>query len=417
MIKPISILYIHQDGKITGSAISLRNLLTGLDRELFTPRVLLASEGPARKLYEELNVPVDVIPIHAFWTFPGPQYLERGFIKNLYALLPNQELLRYLKSTQPNLVHINDKSMISAGLTAKTLNLPIVWHLRSTYNITAAKLNAFISSRLIKRCADYLIAISEDEIDRFENFSKHSIIFNTVDLTAADNALKLEDKTRKELQFQDDEIVVGLIGALDERKGAWDFIHASGIARKLQPNIKYRFVILAGIPNRNTTFSGLRGRLGLIDKTHPEDKAWQLARRAGIEDILTLTGFRNDPLNVIASFDIAVVFNRLGVLGRPPFEAMSVERPLIVSAGHSGRSTVVKPSETALVVQPSNVVELANTISQLSQSHELRDLLARNSRTYVEENFDPQKNTKRIQDIYLQVLNCRKTITVGADDV
>lgn len=404
LLSTYHVLFIHQDGQVTGSAISLRNFLSVLDRSRFVPRVLLASEGSARQLFESVDVPVDVVPIRAFWTFPGPTYLEQGFLKNLSFLLPNRTLRDYIRSQKPNIVHVNDKAMLSGGITAAKLKIPVVWHLRSTYAVTNARLNALISRAVIQRCATRLIAISEDEIDGFEHQHNLRVIYNTVDLAAATAAIDGRSSVRVAFGFADDEIVVGLVGALNERKGAWDFIQAAGKTRRANPHLKFRFVILAGIPSRHREVGGVRGRLGLIDKTHPEDKAWQLAKEAGIEDILTLTGFRSDPLNVIASFDIAVVANRLGVLGRPPFEAMSVGCPLIVTSGHSGRSQIVQQEKTALVVPPADVTALADSIAKLSYSQELRQSMRDNGREYAQAHFDPSKNIKAIEQIYLDLL-------------
>lgn len=403
------VLYIHQDGRITGSAISLRNLLSGLDRERFEPHVLLASEGPVRKLYEELRIPVDVVPIRAHWTFPGPGYFERAMIHNLGFLLPNPRLAQYIRELDPDIVHINDKAMLSAGMTVNAVGKPIVWHLRSSYNITKARLSALLSRTIIKRCAHQLIAISEDETDGFEDADNLNIIYNTVDLDAANQALEKREETRSDLCISRDEFVVGLIGALNERKGAWDFIKAAGIVKKQNPHINYRFVILAGIPPRKIRSGGIRGRLGLVDMTHPEDRAWQVAESAGVRDVLTLTGFRHDPLNVIAAFDIAVVANRLGVLGRPPFEAMSVGRPLVVTSGHTGKSTIVQPDKTALVVPPADIQALADAVCRLSDNYDLRRSFQENSTSYVHLNFDPKKNTPKIAAIYDRMLNNAQT--------
>ena len=407
---PAKILYVHQDGAVTGSAISLRNLISGLDRERFTPYVLLAKEGPARDLYEALGVQVDVVKIHAFWTFPGPTYFERGFIQNFRTFLPNHALTTYFSALAPDIVHVNDKAMLSAGLTAKKCGLPVIWHLRSTYVVTNAQVNAWISKQVIRHCADRLVAISEDEMDGFEDSTHLQVVFNSVDLNASQHAISHRDNTRLELGFRDHELVVGLVGALDERKGAWDFIKAAGIVRKAVPQINFRFAIMANIPDRTAKSQGLLGKLKCIDTTHPEDKSWKLADDAGIRDILTLTGFRHDPLNVMAAFDIVVVANRLGVLGRPPFEAMSVGRPLIATSGHTGNSNVVKPGVTARVVPPKDIEALAEAITQLSLSSELRHYLSANGVHYARENFDSKKNALRVQAIYEELLKSRNMV-------
>src|SRR5688572_2792958 len=181
----VDILYAHQDGLVTGSAISLRNLLAALNREIYEPRVAMFSEGPARELYEALGICVDVVPARPFWTFPGGFWTELSFYRNFLALLPNEHWKAYLEERRPGIVHVDDKSCLQAGIAAHQLHIPIVWHLRSSYAPSRSRLQAKISARVIRHRADRLIAISEDEMDGFEDCTNLSVIHNSLDLAEA----------------------------------------------------------------------------------------------------------------------------------------------------------------------------------------------------------------------------------------
>lgn len=384
----ISVLYLHQDGQLTGSAISLRNLLQGLDRERYQPRVLLAREGPARKLYEALDIPVDMIPIRGMWTFPGPRFPKLDYFRNWMALFPNLKLRAYLQNLKPTLVHINDKTLLPAGWTAHDLGLPIVWHLRSSYTVSNSRLHAKLSCNLIRRTADQLIAISEDETDGFEDFSNLSIIYNSVDFKQVAEATQHIPKIHTELGLDKDEILVGTVStAINEIRGSWDFIEAAGRLQSLLPEKVLRFVIVAKILKPET-----------------EAEAWARAERAGIRDRLTLTGFRSDALSLMAAMDVVILCNRHGVLGRMPFEAMALGRPMVVTAGHSGRSQVVVNGETALVVPPADSEQLAMTTKKLIELPELGQRLGKNGVIYARQHFDPKKNAQAVMKIYDEIL-------------
>lgn len=398
------ILYIHQDGLLSGSAISLRNLLLALDRSRFQPRVLLAQDGPVRRLYEELGIEVDVVPACALWTFPGAHWYQRGYYHGWKALLPNKQLEDYLRRIRPDLVHINDKAMLTAGLAARRVGLPVVWHLRSSYNVTYSRAQANVSRLLIRRIASRLIAISEDEVDGFEDLDKLQIIYNSVDFAAAVEAGTKRAAIRRELGLSDDEIAVGMVGTLSAMKGAWDFISAAGLVRRREPTRKFRFIIVAAIPDREPRQLGLWERLRPAQALHPEDQAWHLAREAGIAGQLILTGYRQDVLAVMSAMEMVVVCTRLGVIGRPPFEAMAIGRPVIVTAGHSGRTGVVRDNETALVVPPADVEALSKAIIKLSCDPKLRQQMGESGAEYARMHFAPHKNIQAVQHVYEELL-------------
>jgi glycosyltransferase involved in cell wall biosynthesis len=109
-------------------------------------------------------------------------------------------------------------------------------------------------------------------------------------------------------------------GSFDSEKGAWDFIHAAAIAKRSLPQSKVKFFIFAPIPDRESLNWGWRGRLGLLDTTHPEDKAWELANQTGIKEHLVLAGRRPDILATMSGMDVVVACYRLHAMGRAAFE-------------------------------------------------------------------------------------------------
>jgi len=393
---PYKILYAQHDANLSGSTISLGNVLATLDRKQFTPRVLLAQDGPAREYYQSLNVKVDVIPSKSFGTFPGPKPYTVSWLLNWRAFTPNPHLSSYLKSTHWDLLHINDKAFISAGLEGRNLHKPILWHLRSSYYPTSSRLNAKASCRTIRIIADKSIAISEDEIDGFEDFEPKEIIYNSVDMNEIDRAIASRDVTRRDLGLKDGDILVGQVSTtIGEVRGTWDFLHACGSIYRSLSHPGLKFINVAAIPDRVNYASGV---------IHPIDQAWQIAREENIDDRITFTGYRSDALNLMAAMDVVVVCNRHGVLGRMPFEAMACGRPLVVTAGHSGKSKVVIDRETALVVHPKDPDSIAAAVCELVNDANLRQTLATYGYEYAREHFDPVKNTTLIENIYRNML-------------
>ncbi len=382
----VEIVYAHHDSEVTGSTISLRNLLAELDRRLFSPRLALFSDGPARELFETLNIPVDIVKARPFWTSPGNPWTKLGFYYNFLALLPNKNWSQYLRQRRPDLVHVNDKACLQAGSAARKLGAPVVWHLRSSYTPSFSRLQAKISANVIRRNATAMIAISEDETDGFEDFPGLSIVHNSLDLAAANHGLQRSVAIRSELGIRIDEIVVGLVVTqLNWVRGAWDFLDLAGqLTAMVHKPIK--FVIVG----RTTNESAAQARA--------------LAHQHGVLDRLVLTGFRSDALAVMAAMDVLVVCNHHGVLGRPPLEAMAVGTPVVAWHGHSCRSSILKHGETGLLAPTGNVTALAQLTTSLVEDADLRTKMKQRAMSYAREQFDPQCNARKVERIYDTIL-------------
>ncbi|MBN1894311.1 glycosyltransferase family 4 protein [bacterium] len=388
---------------MTGSAISLRNLLMALDNKKFVPRILLGSNGPAQIMFESLGIPVDVVFMRKFATFPGPHWFQRNFLRGFLSFAPNRQLSAYLRKHRPDLVHINDKSLLGPGIAASRCGCPVVWHLRSTYAVTHSRLNATVSRAVIRCFADRLIAISEDETDGFEDMGKLAVIHNSVNLKDARLAAGRRGAVRSELGIAENEVAVGMIGQLNQYRGAWDFIRMAGLA--FQEEKSLRFIVMgsvpAGVPIGSATSLG-RGSHGFS----LERQISKMIDQAGISNRLILTGFRDDALAVIAGLDILVVCNRLGVLGRPPFEAMAVGRPVVAYAGDSGRSSVMKDRVTGFIVPAGDLQALASAVVKLARNPDLRRRMGVAGQRHARKNFNPDHNARAVERLYAEIL-CR----------
>jgi len=402
MAEKIKVLIVHHTANLDGSSISLLNLVEGVDKEEIQLEILLAGDGPLKEMIETKNIDVITLPIDLFYTSPGPNWSERSFLYNFKAFLPNKQITHYLKASTPDIVHLNDKALIAVGVAARKLNIPIVWHSRSTYHITRVKLNSLISSKIIKHCASHIIAISEDEVDGLENFPKLTIIYNSVNFSDVLYAVDHREETRQHLNLANNELAIGFVGHVSETRGAWDFIRAAGMVKKQHPDQLMKFFLVGKVPQIKS--NGIRDKLNLNEKVDYLKTAQQLAHQANIADDMTITGFRSDVLNVMAALDIVVVYSRLGVLGRPPFEGMALGKPIIVAAGHSGKSKVVINEVTGLVIPPADPTELAKALTRLIENPQLRDNLSNTSRIYAEENFDPGTQSKLVMEVYQEVL-------------
>jgi glycosyltransferase involved in cell wall biosynthesis len=398
------ILYVHHDGIITGSIISLRNLIAKLDRDKFEPFVLLGSDGPARNLFEASDVEIFIGNFRGLMLVPPPSIFSTDYYYNWKSLLKydKKKIIKILKQLKPDIVHLNDISVLVPGEIAHKMGIKTVWHIRCSMAGKKSFLQYLIAKNMILRNSDYIVSISEDELEDFKKFENSTVIYNGIQLEESEKILREGSTFRKEFNIKDDEIAVGMIGNLNKQKGAWNFIKAAGIVKKKCGNVNFRFFIVAPIPGKLNF--GIRGRLGLINTTHPFERAKKLLAESGLSNSLDFTNRRNDVLNVMAGLDIVSACYNLHAIGRPGFEASSVGKPVIVNKGLTGKSNLVLNGITGLVINKENPVELADAIITLAKNKDLRILMGNKGMEHVRNNINSDKNILNMQAIYLRLM-------------
>lgn len=390
------IAYFHQDGLITGSAISLRHFLNALDLNRFEPVVILAKEGAARELYENLGIAVYVYPYTAFWTFPGPRCFSRGMLKQLPSILPNSGLRRFiLNDIRPNLIHINDKAAMQVGITMRNSGIPIIQHSRSSYHNVNCPLTKFISRTFIQNYSKEIIAISEDEIDGFESVKNLSIINNTVDFVLTDSARAKRSAIRASLGIKDNELLIGFAAAINSKKGAWTFLK---LCNHLKNVSNVRFILIGKASKTGHTLLDD----GSILKIPCEQYMQQFIAKHGLDKHIIVTGFRNDSLDLMAAMDLLIVPNKNGVLGRQPIEAQALGIPVVAINGHTGNSTVIDNGVTGLLVANEN--ELIEQTEKLIENPIRLKQMSHKGIAYANQHFSPELNIRKIETLYDKLL-------------
>jgi glycosyltransferase involved in cell wall biosynthesis len=389
------IIYIHQDGLITGSAISLRNMIAGINQSLFEIYVVIPKDGPAIEIWENAGAKVFVFNFKTFWTSPGPKCFSRNNFKQLFALLPNQALKLFLLNLNPDLIHINDKAALQAGVSLKNGGIPIIQHSRSAYHLTACKANKFLSSKRIIQYANHIICISEDEMQQFEHLHNQSIMFNTVNLDEAKIAQNNRMAIRNQLNIGAHEMVIGMAENLGIYKGLFDIIDIIKLLKE-KCNQSYKILIVGKIDQKDTInihdFKG--STYAYFQKVIAENN---------LENKVILAGFQKEPLAYIAAMDLLLVSKQHGVLGRQPIEAQSVGTAVLAVNGHSKKSTILVNGIGGYAVD--TMEELKRKLLELiAHPAELHNLGIK-GQAYAIKHFDLNQYGKKVEELYLKIIN------------
>lgn len=402
----MKVVFVHQDGRLTGSAFSLLNLILGFKGKVKV-HVVLAEAGPYQKLLSQKNISSSICDFNRFWTAPGPNWYQKHAFLQLKALMSNLNLQKHILALNPDIVHLNDKACMQAGISIRNKGIPIVQHIRSSFFSTYSPLIIISSIWIIKNYANSIIAISEDETDGFMHDKRLSIIFNTVNLAETEQAIAEKGTIRSAWGIKETEIVIGYAANISGVKGAWDFLNMAIALCERYPDKPFRFVMAGTLPSPSAN-PGRLVKWGLKKMEAPADMLNTFQSHPLLKEKLFVLGFQKEILPLIAAMDILVVCTRLGVLGRQPFEAMAVKTPVVVASGHTGKSRIVLHEETGLVSPMKDLQRLIEEVDKLVIDPTLRQKLSESGYRYALENFNPELNSEKVLSIYNELVVCNK---------
>lgn len=423
MPTPRPIFYVHHERAIGGAPLSLLYLLRRLDRAKWTPRVICLRDGPAADLYRKEGLPVRVVPgpdlSHTelvwfrWWQFPRflvrlaasiPLYFRlkhamqemvapsvEGGAKERQPVVPPSATPPLSSapssfSLQPSalpLVHLNSSTLAVAAAAAKSLRLPVVWHIREPlakgyFGVRRALLRA-----AIRRWSDAVIAICQNDAEQLGKMPgrRVRVIHNFVDFTQFD-AARPKGALRKELGIPDDAPIVLYLGGDAETKGAGVLMDAAS-------------TILSRAGDAHLVVAG---------ETSPGfTAAWIHRVAAGLRRRVHLLGVRMDVPSLLADADLLLFPSTVPHFARPVIEAAAMGVPSIAS-DLGGVRELVRPGETGALVRPSDPEALAEVTVALLADPAHRRSLGRAARDLARERFNAERNAAETVAVYEETL-------------
>jgi glycosyltransferase involved in cell wall biosynthesis len=302
---------------------------------------------------ETAGIEVTTIPVRSCWLVQyGHQPPWRQAARVARYALPDRGygyLRSWLGALDPDVVHVNCLPHLRGASAARSLGLPVVWHIREI--LPPGRRRRWFAGRL-RFDATKIVAVSEAVAGwlREEGLGERvEVVYNGVD-----PPLQLPDQTtaREEFRLKDEGTVVGLFSQLVEHKGALDFVRAAHRAVAAEPTLQF---LIAGY-GRTAFMERVRSEIASgpaaerIRLVAPQDEIWPLLAAV---DTVALTTLWPDPLP------------------RVVMEAMSVGLP-VVAYGGGGVDEMVVDGETGLLCAAGDVAGLVEAWFRLSRDAALR---------------------------------------------
>jgi len=179
--------------------------------------------------------------------------------------------------------------------------------------------------------------------------------------------------------------VVGLVANIRGSKGHDYFLAAAGDVLREEP--RARFVIVGD----GVGFDDVRRRVATL----------------GLEAAVTLTGFRRDIPEVLASLDVLTLPSiRSEATSQVLLQALAVGTPVVASTV-GGSTEVVRDGETGRLVPPADAPALARAILDLLRDRTRARAMARLGQTLVGERYSLDASMERLTAVYTELLAAR----------
>ena len=295
-------------------------------------------------------------------------------------------LYKLFKEEDFTIIHTHSsKAGLLARLAAVLNKTPIVIHTIHGFAfndfMNMFKKNFFIYvEKLLAKWTDVLITVSnlnkKKIIDlNIAHENKIKNIYSGIDLSLFTN--KRNDDFRKELNLENDHLLLGSVGRLSDQKDPITMIEAFGIISKPFPN----------------------AHLALVGDGKLKGKILEKIDKLKLNGKVHLTGNKNNPWSVYHSMDLFIMSSIYEGLGRSITEALSCGVP-VVCTDVEGVPEIVRDNITGILVPPKDANKLADGIIRTLNDMETAKKMAEEGRRFVKDNFDVNKMVNDIDSLY-----------------
>ena len=295
-------------------------------------------------------------------------------------------LYKLFKKEDFTIIHTHSsKAGLLARLAAVLNKTPIVIHTIHGFAfndfMNMFKKNFFIYvEKLLAKWTDVLITVSnlnkKKIIDlNITHENKIKNIYSGIDLNLFTN--KRNNDFRKELNLENNHILLGSVGRLSDQKDPITMIEAFGIISKPFPN----------------------AHLALVGDGELKGKILEKIHQLKLDGKVHLTGNKNNPWSVYHSMDLFIMSSIYEGLGRSITEALSCGVP-VVCTDVEGVPEIVRDNITGILVPPKEANKLADGIIRTLNDMETAKKMAEEGRRFVKDNFDVNKMVNDIDSLY-----------------
>ena len=163
------------------------------------------------------------------------------------------------------------------------------------------------------------------------------------------------------------------------------------------------FTLFAGSVRRAKKANEALKDIPVMPPTH-FDEFMARAETNGLSDHVKYLGFIEDPVSVMACFDVVVLTTDTETFGLVIAEAMRAGTA-VIGTDAGGVPEMIKHGDTGLMIEPGDAAGLADAIERLATDPPLRERLAASGKAFADEHFSEPHHFDGLHTIFSSVLS------------
>lgn len=352
------ILFVHSSNEMYGADAILLELIRARNPDLWIPSVIVPNDvsypGHFTRALSQIGVDSREMKLavlrRRYFTPKGfPVYLTY-FVRSTLALA------RTIRVQNIDIVHSNTTAVLPGAFAARLTKRPHIWH--SHEMVTSPAIVRRLTARLAPRMSRVVLTVSnavrQHMLQDNPTASNIRVLHNGIDVERFARAPGRQ-RVRRELGYEDSDIVVGTLARISRGKGQAYLAEAAARLKQTHPHLKY---LLVG--------DAFTGQEHLIEELRQKIDALGLSGR------VTLAGYRSDGPDVLAALDICVLPSTLpDSFPTVVLEGMAAGKPLVATDWGGAKEMVVE-GETGFIVPTDDPEKFASRLAELADNGPLR---------------------------------------------
>lgn len=388
-MRKVKVLYIHHHWTGGGASRSLTYLIQNFPPGAVEATVI-TPPGTAVDLFKSVAHRVIVSgELPEITSISGGRFYKLRLLKTLKNLTNLRTLKKHILDVNPDIVHLNECTLVLVARLCKQLGYKVVMHARVVLSDKEPLLNRTIR-KMIGRYVDHLVAIDGSVLNKLNPHSvKTDIVYNPLHrATSATPAPSPSARVHCNVLF---------LSNLIAYKGIFDLMEA---IRLLRHDDYIRFYIAGSNSRPPEFFKTLKGKildsLGAVQNIEA-----RIQKRIADGDLhnVQYIGYVKNINEWLEKTDILVFPSHLNGVPRSVFEAGAMGIPSIISLRDKVED-VVQHLTTGIIVDEKRPEQLAQAISQLAHDEELRKRMGEAARAHFTRLNDPQQSAAKVLSIY-----------------
>ena len=401
--------HLASERLVAGAEFVLLTIAGNVDKRRFRPFFLSNREGRINGLSRAAGIETRLLPYDLFggFLFPGP---KTGRLLARFSASQEEEIrgvASLIQDQKIGLVVANSIVNAAPLLAARRAGVPAVWLIHEIlYPFPcianplrrALATTLFLLRRLLRRrsveeisegllpLADRIVVLSEKARERLASPRQHRERMVTVNPPLRPEIFAAASQEEPRFPGEEEDLVVAYLGVLSRHKGTRDFLSAAALVANETRRVRF---ILAG---------------GAMDARY-EASLRERVRRLRLDDLVTFTGFLEDPTPVYRQAHVVCLVSLYDEpFGMVVTEAMAFGKT-VVSYETGSIGEILEEGETGFIVPKGDPAALARRILSLAKERGVLGRIGVNARRRALTRYNPSGYVHRIERVMEEALS------------